>query len=100
MTLRSVWDVVDGVRVHGRVGDVAHVAGGRPDVVFVHGLGMSTRYLEPTMRAAESRANKVSQLAAERSVRVVDTHEAHDRPVAIRRIDAHMFTLPRTNGIR
>jgi pimeloyl-ACP methyl ester carboxylesterase len=57
-SLQSVWDVVNGIRVHGRVSDGAHVRqDGEPnvgrqlrDVVFVHGLGMSTRYLEPTMR--------------------------------------------------
>lgn len=48
--LRSVWDDVDGIRVHGRVGVRARVEVDR-DIVFVHGLGMSTRYMEPTMRA-------------------------------------------------
>lgn len=43
--LRSVWDTVDGLRVHGRV---ATARAGVP-IVFVHGLGVSTRYLEPTM---------------------------------------------------
>ena len=62
MTLRSVWDVVDGVRVHGRVGNVARAGHGPPEVVFVHGLGMSTGYLEPTMLAAESRGFAVSGL--------------------------------------
>ena len=47
--LHSVWDVVDAMHVHGRVGDRALARDGR-DIVFVHGLGMSTRYLEPTMR--------------------------------------------------
>jgi pimeloyl-ACP methyl ester carboxylesterase len=49
VVLHSVWDVVDGMRVHGRVGDRALAHDGR-DIMFVHGLGMSTRYLEPTMR--------------------------------------------------
>jgi pimeloyl-ACP methyl ester carboxylesterase len=46
-----VWDVVDGVRVRGRVNDRA-LAGevGSLHAVFVHGLGMATDYLEPTMR--------------------------------------------------
>ena len=49
--LHTVWDVVDGVRVRGRVNDRA-LAGdvGAPHAVFVHGLGMATDYLEPTMR--------------------------------------------------
>ena len=46
-----MWDVVDGVRVRGRVNDRA-LAGdvGAPHAVFVHGLGMATNYLEPAMR--------------------------------------------------
>jgi 2-hydroxy-6-oxonona-2,4-dienedioate hydrolase len=49
--LHTVWNVVDGVRVRGRVNDHA-LAGdpGAPHAVFVHGLGMATNYLEPTMR--------------------------------------------------
>ena len=50
--LRDVWDEIDGMRVHGRASDRA-IAGepvaGR-HAVFVHGLGMATDYLEPTMR--------------------------------------------------
>ncbi|MEO8564278.1 MAG: alpha/beta hydrolase, partial [bacterium] len=62
MTLHSVWDVVDGMRVHGRVNDLASArsGGGPPGIVFVHGLGMSTRYLEPTMLAAAERGFGVS----------------------------------------
>lgn len=50
--LHAVWDDVGGVRVRGRVNDRALV-GDRttPHVVLVHGLGMATGYLEPTMRA-------------------------------------------------
>jgi pimeloyl-ACP methyl ester carboxylesterase len=44
--LASVWDEVDGVRIHSRVSTLA--AGGVP-IVFVHGLGVSSRYMEPTM---------------------------------------------------
>jgi pimeloyl-ACP methyl ester carboxylesterase len=44
--LRSVWNTVGGVAVHARVSTVP--AGGTP-VVFVHGLGVSVRYMEPTM---------------------------------------------------
>lgn len=43
--LRSVWDIVGGVRMHALV---SGPAGGTP-IVFVHGLGVSTRYMEPTM---------------------------------------------------
>jgi pimeloyl-ACP methyl ester carboxylesterase len=64
MALHSVWDVVDGIRVHGRVSDPAAASrdGGPPAVVFVHGLGMSTRYLEPTMLAAAALGFTVSAL--------------------------------------
>jgi 2-hydroxy-6-oxonona-2,4-dienedioate hydrolase len=50
--LHTVWDVVGEVRVRGRVNDraLAH-DGSAPHAVFVHGLGMATNYLEPTMRA-------------------------------------------------
>ena len=50
--LHTVWDVVDGVRVRGRVDARALAGEGTvPHAVFVHGLGMATDYLEPTMRA-------------------------------------------------
>lgn len=41
-----MWDEVRGLSVHGRVS--ASVANGTP-IVFVHGLGVSLRYMEPTM---------------------------------------------------
>jgi len=53
----SVWDVVDGVRVHGWVNEHASAPGAgardaaRRHVVFVHGLGVSTSYMHPTMDA-------------------------------------------------
>ncbi|PYP78527.1 MAG: alpha/beta hydrolase [Gemmatimonadetes bacterium] len=53
--LHTVWDVVGGVRVRGRVS--ARPLTRRddtPHAVFVHGLGMATNYLEPTMRALEN----------------------------------------------
>jgi 2-hydroxy-6-oxonona-2,4-dienedioate hydrolase len=63
MTFHSVWDVVDGMRVHGRVSPRATNGGVRqPEIVFVHGLGMSTRYLEPTMLAAAAHGFDVSGL--------------------------------------
>jgi pimeloyl-ACP methyl ester carboxylesterase len=50
--LHSVWDDIDGMRVHGRASDRA--IAGEPvaarHAVFVHGLGMATDYLEPAMR--------------------------------------------------
>ena len=46
--LQSVWDEIDGVRVHARVSSVA-ASETRPPIIFVHGLGVSTRYMEPTM---------------------------------------------------
>jgi pimeloyl-ACP methyl ester carboxylesterase len=50
--LHTVWDEVGAVRMRGRANDRA-LAGDRsaPHVVLVHGLGMATDYLEPTMRA-------------------------------------------------
>ena len=50
--LHTVWNVVGGVRVRGRVNDRALARdGAAPHAVFVHGLGMATNYLEPMMRA-------------------------------------------------
>lgn len=51
--LASVHDVVDGLPIHARVSTRAF-GDGRTRLVFVHGLGVSVRYLEPTMvRLAE-----------------------------------------------
>ena len=50
-----MWDVVAGVRVRGRVNDRAFHGTASLHVVFVHGLGMATNYLEPTMRALGDR---------------------------------------------
>jgi len=52
--LHTVWDVVAGARVRGCVNDLA-LASDAPHVVLVHGLGMATNYLEPTMRALGDR---------------------------------------------
>ena len=57
--LRSVWTTVDGLRVHARVSETPAVA---PPIVFVHGLGVSSRYMEPT----------VARLAATRRVAALD----------------------------
>ena len=45
--LADAWDEVDGVRIHALVS--ASAPSDAPAIVFVHGLGVSTRYLEPTM---------------------------------------------------
>ena len=45
--LHSTYDVVGGVRIHARVS--SRGAGGGVPIVFVHGLGVSSRYMEPTM---------------------------------------------------
>ncbi len=44
--LRSAYDIVHGVRIHSLVSDGPR---DRPTLVFVHGLGVSTRYMKPTM---------------------------------------------------
>lgn len=49
--LHTVWDVVVAVPVRGCVNARALAGERGPHVVFVHGLGMATDYLEPTMRA-------------------------------------------------
>jgi pimeloyl-ACP methyl ester carboxylesterase len=50
--LHTVWDVVAGTRVRGRANDRALAREeGVQHAVLVHGLGMATDYLEPTMRA-------------------------------------------------
>jgi pimeloyl-ACP methyl ester carboxylesterase len=43
--LRSVWDIVGGVRMHALVS----ASGAGVPIVFVHGLGVSSRYMAPTM---------------------------------------------------
>ncbi len=45
--LVSVTDLVDGIPIHAMVSP--HFVVGRTPLVFVHGLGVSVRYLEPTM---------------------------------------------------
>lgn len=47
-SIKSVIDVVDGTPMHARVSEAAFAQDATP-IVFVHGLGMSSRYLEPTM---------------------------------------------------
>jgi 2-hydroxy-6-oxonona-2,4-dienedioate hydrolase len=57
--LSSVTDLVDGVLVHARV--TPRVVDGRIPLVFVHGLGVSVRYLEPTMQLL-AKENRVAGL--------------------------------------
>lgn len=45
-SLRSVWTTIDGLRIHARASEAPAVA---PPIVFVHGLGVSSRYMEPTL---------------------------------------------------
>jgi len=54
--LRSTFDIVDGVRIHSLVSTGPADA---PTLVFVHGLGVSTRYMEPTMARLTERFNVV-----------------------------------------
>lgn len=54
--LRSVTDVVYGIAMHGRV-SVADAAHSDTPIVFVHGLGGSTRYMEPTMALVAAHHN-------------------------------------------
>jgi len=59
--LRSEWTSVDGFRIHARVGGPD---GARPPIVFVHGLGVSSRYMEPTLvRLAATHAVAALDLA-------------------------------------
>ncbi|MEP6733679.1 MAG: alpha/beta hydrolase [bacterium] len=51
--LVSVVDLVDGIPIHARVSP--HFVHGRTPLVFVHGLGVSVRYLEPTMTVLAAR---------------------------------------------
>ncbi len=44
--LRSVWTSIEGIRIHCRTSS-APVPRGRPPVILVHGLGMSSRYMVP-----------------------------------------------------
>ena len=57
--LQSVWTTIDGLRIHARVSEIPAVA---PPIVFVHGLGVSSRYMEPTL----------ARLAATRRVAALD----------------------------
>lgn len=47
--LESRWSSVRGIRIHSRV-SLDRVPPGRPPIVLVHGLGMSSRYMVPLAR--------------------------------------------------
>jgi pimeloyl-ACP methyl ester carboxylesterase len=51
------WDFVDGIRLFSRVLEPREAAGLQPApaVVFVHALGMSSRYMEPLLRQLSAR---------------------------------------------
>lgn len=49
MRVQSRWHEVDGRKMHARVA-VADAPPGRPPVVMVHGLSISSRYMVPTLR--------------------------------------------------
>src|SRR5438045_2623926 len=44
--LESMWTLVNGKRMHARVS--LHTSAEAPNVVLVHGLGVSSRYMVPT----------------------------------------------------
>ena len=87
-----MWDVVDGVRVRGRVNDRARAGeAGAPHAVFVHGLGMATDYLEPTMRV----------LGADMAVSALDLPGfGGSRPVARRRLPVGELAAALTRWLR
>jgi pimeloyl-ACP methyl ester carboxylesterase len=75
-SLRSEWTVVDGLRIHARLSEPADAG---PPIVFVHGLGVSSRYMEPTL----------ARLAATRAVAALDLagfgrSDAPPRPFTLR----------------
>jgi len=49
-TISEVWDTVGGLKMHAWVGTGGDPEGERPAIVLVHGLGVSTVYLMPTMK--------------------------------------------------
>ncbi len=94
--LHTVWDIVAGVRVRGRVNDRARDgAGAAPHVVLVHGLGMATDYLEPTMRALGDRA-AVSAL----DLPGFGRSRAHGRHLSLAELADALVEWLRVRGIR
>jgi 2-hydroxy-6-oxonona-2,4-dienedioate hydrolase len=54
-TIFEVWDTVGGLEMRGWVGTPGDPKGERPAIVLVHGLGVSTTYLMPTMKRLAER---------------------------------------------
>ena len=47
--IQSLWTQVDGLRMNGRIGLNGDPMGQRRPILFLHGLGVSSRYMVPTM---------------------------------------------------
>jgi 2-hydroxy-6-oxonona-2,4-dienedioate hydrolase len=54
-TLRTVWSSIAGLKLHALVSLDGDPSGQRPPLLFVHGLGVSSRYMIPTIRQFTSR---------------------------------------------
>jgi pimeloyl-ACP methyl ester carboxylesterase len=54
-TLRTVWSSVAGLKLHALVSLNGDPSAQRPPMIFVHGLGVSSRYMIPTIRQFTSR---------------------------------------------
>jgi 2-hydroxy-6-oxonona-2,4-dienedioate hydrolase len=88
-SLRSVWTAIDGLRIHARASAAPAVA---PPIVFVHGLGVSSRYMEPTL----------AHLAAAHHVEALDLagFGRSDTPRRPFTLTQHAHTLERWLGAR
>jgi pimeloyl-ACP methyl ester carboxylesterase len=53
--ISEVWDTVGGLEMHGWAGTDGDPEGKRPPIVLLHGLGVSTTYLMPTMQRLAKR---------------------------------------------
>jgi pimeloyl-ACP methyl ester carboxylesterase len=95
--LHTVWDTVAGVRVRGRVNDRAlrSDTGSPPHVVLVHGLGMATNYLEPTMRVL---GNDVAVSALD--LPGFGGSRAHGRHLSLAELADSLVEWIRVRGIR
>jgi pimeloyl-ACP methyl ester carboxylesterase len=50
-TLQTVWSDVGGLQVHARISESGDLSALHSPIIFVHGLGVSSRYMIPTIRA-------------------------------------------------